>query len=501
MAEEELPDRGQFPSVVWKRWDERLPEGKLEADRIPDRRRFEMCPLPAPFLTTDTAREPGTPPEIQFLPPGLRLALRNVPLIVFATLIAVVVEAEVNPNADGLSVLIPDLPVAPLLSLGVLPAGLLLLFAYSEITDLETVFKASFVYGLLGVLLVGTLFGGYRTVSTSGDPAVSPYVVYVFPTLFFTLLIGLFAYDLLLRGEYMFSNLGELNVIDGDRYAESEEYGELGETLSAGIGLLRYGHFFMILILVQFTVIWSFGGPLGTGLYVSIAFNIGINVLVLTGVFNSLVGFVFFRKLVTGQVRGKDGASVGPGYLPYHSDGRGGYRDIGRMAMRINVILILAGMYYAYRGYMSGLRTYPPTTELSFAPLYAELLGIAGEETVEILFWVINYLGPVLLYVLVVAFWFYYTFWEIHKRMVKLKQDTILRLQHANRLERMSDATGEQKEDLALVETPLGELPDRTELYDAPEWPVNSQRIGWLLTGNVLPILLSVLTVVPELAG
>ena len=81
----------------------------------------------------------------------------------------------------------------------------------------------------------------------------------------------------------------------------------------------------------------------------SIAFNIGINVLVLTGVFNSLVGFVFFRKLVTGQVRGKDGASVGPGYLPYHSDGRGGYRDIGRMAMRINVILILAGMYYAYR--------------------------------------------------------------------------------------------------------------------------------------------------------
>ena len=250
MAEEELPDRGQFPSVVWKRWDERLPEGKLEADRIPDRRRFEMYPLPAPFLTTDTAREPGTPPEIQFLPPGLRLALRNVPLIVFATLIAVVVEAEVNPNADGLSVLIPDLPVAPLLSLGVLPVGLLLPFAYSEITDLETVFKASFVYGLLGVLLVGTLFGGYRTVSTSGDPAVSPHVVYVFPTLFFTLLIGLFAYDLLLRGEYMFSNLGELNVIDGDRYAESEEYGELGETLSAGIGLLRYGHFFMILILV-----------------------------------------------------------------------------------------------------------------------------------------------------------------------------------------------------------------------------------------------------------
>ena len=222
----------------------------------------------------------------------------------------------------------------------------------------------------------------------------------------------------------------------------------------------------------------------------------------LTGVFNSLVGLVFFRKLITGSLRGPGGAPIEPDYLPYHADGRGGYRDIGKLAMRINFIVIIAGVYYVHRAYVAGLRTSPSAPDPAFAPLYADTLGIAGAANLEAIFWSINYLGPVLLYILVVGFWFYYTFWEIHKRMRKLKRDTILRVQHHNRLNGKYPESPYVRTDApSSRERPLGDLFDRTDLYDAPEWPVDSRRLGWILTGNVLPILLSVLTLLPEITN
>ncbi len=517
------PEESPYPHSLWKRWDSDDPDGEGEPGTLPERRFFEFCAVP---LAGDSFAEGPRPasgdggesgPEerpadagesgsvetalVSFLPPATRLLLRHVPTMVALFLVAVLVEAELRPAVSGISTVLPELPLVPLVYLGLAVCGLVVVLVRSGIVDGPTAVRALFIYGLTGVLLAGSVYGTVLTLETRRATETTPHVVYTFPTLLFTLLVGLLAYDLLMKGERLYTRFGKKNIVtahgatglSGGELYERIKREELLPKLDETVGPFRYGHVFAILVLSVYLLIWSFKGPLGTGLWSSFLLNLTINLVVLVGVFNFLVGVLFLRKLLNGKYS-HDGVALQPGYLPFHPDRQGGFADIGRLAMRINVIFILIGAYYTYRAYISGIRTFPARAELPFDPLYAEVIGVEQTSVLEMVFWVINFIGPVVLYALVVAVWFYYTFWEIHRVMANQKKELIL--------ERQSDRLESDEYPEATVDSPLGEYEYRDDwqaLYDAPEWPVNTQKLGGLITGNVLPILFSIPTVVPDL--
>lgn len=519
MSAEESP----YPYSLWKRWDSDDPVGEGKPKVISEKHFFEFCAIPLTgdsFYEDRSKRGAGTdeePKQVWFLPQYPRLLLRHVPSMVAVFLVLVLVEAELRPTVQGVSTLLPDLPIAPLVYLGVATSALLLVLVTSKIVDGSTVIRAAFVYGLMGILLAGSAYGTYLTLESRGGTETVPHVVYTFPTLLFTLVIGLLAYDLLLRGEHLYTHFGDKNIITGHDPAVADDQSgatsETGNTNQNGKKLyedikntylcpklehptdrLRYGHLFAALVLLVYLLIWSFKGPLGTGLWSSLLLNVTINLVVLVGVFNFLVGIVFLRNLLNGEYSTDDGVVLQPKYLPFHPDRQGGFAEIGKLAMRINVLFILLGAYYAYRAYISGIRTFPDNAALPFDPLYAELIGIEQSQVLETLFWTVNFIGPVVLYALVVTIWFYYTFWEIHRVMATQKNKLILQKQKEIRA---GSADPHYHDSL-----PYGEYEDKdgwTALYDAPEWPVNAQKLGGLITGNVLPILFSIPTVIPDL--
>jgi hypothetical protein len=497
------------PVSLWRRWDD--DDDTERTFETSETRLFELCALPLVGESLSDAERRPSDVDVNYLPGALRLALRNVPVLVFGLLVILLVEGELRSDVDGVSTLLPEVSLVPLVYLVVFSVGLLSLLVASDILDGKTLVKAAFVYGLGGVLLAGTVYSDYLTLTAREGGSITPHVVYAFPTLLFTLVLGLLAYDLLLRGENLFSKMGQKNIMDSEAYDEIKRTHLISRLTGdrSGLGPFRYGHIFTVLILGQFLFIWSFKGPLGSGLLSSLLLNSAINLVVLFGVFNFLVGITFLRNLLKGNysTSGEDGERFIPDYLPYHPDRQGGYEDIGKMAMKINVIIILAGAYYVHRAYMAGLRTFPPTSDLPFAPFYADFLGIADSAVLEMVFWSVNFLGPILLYVIVVSFWFYYTFWEIHKQMVRQKKECILEWQIE---ERDVNADGEpdgQRGDDVVPEgahEPVGRNKDEdkghwTDLYDAPEWPVNTRRLGALVTGNIVPVVLSLPTVVPPL--
>lgn len=539
----------RIPDFLWRRWDSEDLVGKYEAETLSNRRFFEFC---AVLFAGDACSEQERDPKkyqkdgidvepVSFLPTVVRLLLRHVPSMVFVFLVLALAEAELRSDIRGVSVLFPEIPLVPLVFLALAVGALLYVFVKSKLTDRKTVLKATFVYGLAGILLAGSIFGTFLTLETRGETTITPHVVYTFPTLLFTLLIGLLAYDLLLRGEFLYTHLGKKNIVmkctgyerNGNEteqsWSENDENGrtckeryediktrELLPKLRGGpISSLRYGHLFAFFILILYLLIWSFKGPLGTGLWSSFLLNLTINLVVLVGVFNFLVGVIFLRNLLKGEYS-EDGKVFQPRYLPFHPDRQGGFADIGEMAMRINVIFILIGIYYVYRAYISGLRAFPLQSELPFAPLYAELIGIEQTLVLEMAFWVVNFLGPIFLYAVVVVVWFYYTFWEIHKIMSKQKKDLILEKQLESRKDYNDDRLAlynapewpvnrevrEDSEPDGRWETPLGDYEDKEDwmaLNDAPEWPINTQKLGGLVTGNVIPLLLSIPTVLTDL--
>lgn len=105
-------------------------------------------------------------------------------------------------------------------------------------------------------------------------------------------------------------------------------------------------------------------------------------------------------------------------YRPFHPDDRGGFRDLGRFATRVDVILVVAGGYVAYRFYAEGLLNLPS------GGIEPSLLGIT---------WVVLYVGPIAAYVFLVLFWLYHSFWRLHKKMEGGRQQRIEELQRATK--------------------------------------------------------------------
>lgn len=502
-----MSDRSVYPIPVWRRWDLDIDEAVTEVETLPEKQFFELCPVP--FLPGDSLFEDDVDEiDITFAPLPVRMVLRHIPTIVLFATLAVIVEAELRPDVVGLSTVVQGMHAGPLLFFALVWGGITAVFIKSGIVPRDTFLKAVIIASLGGVLALGTIYEAYYTFSASVPDGGSPHVSYMASTLLVSLVAGMFAYDLLLKGENMFSKLGKTNIFDEELYDEFKT--DLAADLEEGVAGVRYGYIFAGLFLLNFVSIWSVNGPVGLGLVSGLLFTLLIDFVLLVGVFQFLIGITGLRRIMRGQFT-VDGVTLEPTYLPYHPDGHAGFGDIGRCAMQINVIMIIVGVFYVWRAYFAGLRNFPTLEDPAFTPFYADLLGITsvvGSGAYEWLIWGANFLLPIVAYLLVVSFWFYYTFWEIHKRMVKGKKDTILARQSDNRdAGRVANPVriGETVDDgpRADEELPVGEYNDRDpwqSLYEAPEWPINTRKLAWIVSGNAFPVLFSIPTILPELA-
>lgn len=488
-------DQNPFKQV-WRRWD--VPAEDVEVSR--EKFLFELCAVyPIDRFKEDKDLEP----EVLLIPRYSRLFLRHIPLFVFTSCLVLIVHAEFNTEVVGISTMLAGVDTGLLLVLavsGLVWLGILLgVFVRSGLMARPMLSKAVFVYGLIGVLFAGNVYAVYRTFWLQ---ATHPHIAYASGYLFFVLIVGLLGYDLVLKGENFFCRLGETRLLESSGESdegksdegesgpyESFRDNELKETLgktAIKIGKIKflYAHVFAFLVLLPFFGIWYVGkGPLGIDLFSSLAINLIVDFVLLVGVFQFFVAATYLRKLLNGDIEQK-GTRLKFAYRPFHPDGHGGFRDLGKAAMHVNIIFILIGIYFVYRAYTAGFRTKP-----------------AGTQMVEGLVWATNYLGPILMYVLIALLWFYYTFWTIHKRMLKGKKETIANLQKSARACETGDRSTDGPEEKLNSEL-LGGYEDKDpwqELNDrgAPVWPVEVKKLGWLISADLLPVLLSIPTIIP----
>lgn len=499
-----MDDRSTKPYPVWRRWDLGTEPGNPEVETLQEKQLFELCPLP--FLPDNSVFEDDDlEPDIKFAPTPVRLVLRHTPTIVLFATVAFIVEAELRGDVVGISAVLEGMSPAPLLFFMVVWGGITAVFVKSGIVSRNTFLKSSIITSLAGVLALGTVYEAYYTLYPPVQGAPPPHVTYLSSTLLASLVAGMLAYDLLLKGENMFSYLGETNIFDEALYEQFKM--RLSNDLDDGLFGVRYGYIFTFLFIFNFVFIWSINGPVGAGLVTGYLFTLTIDCVLLVGVFQFLIGITGLRIIMRGQFE-VDGEPLVPQYLPYHPDGHAGFADLGRCAMQINIIMIIMGLFYVWRAYFAGLRTIPTEPNPAYVPFYADVFlisGILGTPGYEWLLWASNYILPIVAYILIVSFWFYYTFWEIHKRMVKGKKETILTRQSYNRKEHSDgqqkpNSSDDDRSDSRLADEPVGEYNDREpweRLYNAPEWPINTKKLAWIISGNAVPVLFSIPTLLP----
>lgn len=145
-------------------------------------------------------------------------------------------------------------------------------------------------------------------------------------------------------------------------------------------------------------------------------------------------------------------------YEVYHPDGQSGYRDFGKFVTRVNLLLVITGIYAVYRLYVHGLRAAP-----------SDILS-AADPTIAAVLWMLNFGGPVLIYPFFIGVWLYYSVWQIHLRMIRERERTYI-----------------EKTDRFDTDT------DWQIRTDGSVWPFNSTQLHSLLYGHLWPIILTFL--------
>lgn len=434
----------------------------------------------------------------------VRTALQYTPLLVACIALVFVVSAELVPHVDGLSVYLSSFPLV-LLPAGAGGAVLWVALAYlvvgAGLVEGRELAKAVAVYGLAALLALGTAVSIFLVLTAEDPRAVEPNVVFTSGYLLLVLVGGLLTYDAMLRTEYLFENLDrKLVVEEADERAYDAYRRKVAAQLShrtslpGGRSVPTY-LLFAPLLVSQFAAIWAFAGNGPQNLSFSVTF--GVNVLldlVLAVIYFQLFVLIeAFHDLVTGTVtlyRDGDG-SLHPeqdeggdrtpeevdllSYRPFHPDGRGGFRDFGKFATRVNVLLILGGLYVTYRLYVQGARDLPPTE-----------VALDTAFTLDVFAWVVSYVGPVVVLIAVAVAWFYYSFWTLHVKMAHERERAYVRWAQRRR----DDETDEIPAD-----TPLGAVEDGTDWQErrapAPVWPVDGRLLASLLSSSLAPLVLA----------
>ncbi len=431
--------------------------------------------------------------RVEFLSGFVRLVVRHTPMAVLITTFVLFVGAEFVEGVDGLSVFLPMLSPVEWVTITVgvlLYAVLLLLILDIGLFDKVEVYKAMIVYGLITFLVIGSLISIYLVIQyttlitnptvlvdggqdIAGGTEVPNNIVFVSGYLLLILLGGLLTYDGLLRTEYLIENLDDTHIVqnkkeyekwvDGIRDQLSHTVGETWNPIHDWFPI-RTAYLFSAVFMIQYAVYWSIGrGPQNLDFSFTVAANLLFNFLLVVVAFQFVILIASFYRLFNEDRDDRprfELHSVGGnrilGYLPGHTDGHAGYRDIGKFATRVNLMLILGGFYVVYRLFFQGSRVTPQ-----------ELVP----ESVHIMFgtaiWFQSFLAPLLLYGIVASAWMYYSFWQVHLRMLRERERHYF--EQTNTLDDLSD-------------WPLRE--------EAPVWPINNRLLWSLISGTLGPIVI-----------
>ena len=409
--------------------------------------------------------------EIRFVGGLVRTGLRHTPLVVLGATVAFFGAAEFLPEVEGLSTLLPTLSSLEWLGIG---AGLLLyicllgLIWRIGLISLRECYKCVFVYGLFAALATGTAYSTflvYVHASLASPPPNN--VVFTSGYLLLLLVGGLLVYDGVIRTEHMINHLEETKIVENDGgYDDWRE--SLGKKLSHSIidgqseplpGWVRVptAYVVSVLFVAQFALVWWIGqGPQNLNDPVTLTGNVLLNVFIAVVAFQFLVLIREFYVLITDDVRAvSTGQAPILGYVPYHWDGHGGYRDLGKFATRVNLLLIVAGFYLVYRAYVQGSRVTPAEMAPGFDPVVGSAI------------WLASFVVPIAIYGLVSLAWLYYSFWQIHLRMRRGRE----RL-YANRT------------DDTLTSN------DWRLLWNAPVWPIDNGQLYSLVGATYFPLVI-----------
>ena len=417
--------------------------------------------------------------QFQFVSGLPRQLLRHVPFLILVATAILFVSAEFIPAVGGISDLVPFLIGVDALLFALYVAitpVLVWLLGTVDVFDFGDMPKAVAIYGLVALLASGVLASALLVYIADHPSEVEANVVLTSGYLLTLLLGGMLLYEGILRIEHLFVKLADRDIVTNpeayrryltDLYTTLNDKRVLGVHPSRLFGLVFAGQFFIIYIIGH--------GPQGLGYGPGIVVNFALNVILVTIVFQF---FVFVRYLNWLLSETQDYSEIGLSYEPFHVDGYGGYRDIGRFAIRINAILSIAGVYVLYRLYVVGGQNLP-------------LEGVAGfGDPLTLTVWMINHIGPIAAYALGAIAWGYYSFWSMHRKMEREKK-AIARRYQGSRGTADADRTPSAGDHIDAFANVGG--PSWGAFRMAPTWPLEVNKMVSLLSGNALPFLLPVL--------
>ncbi|MFB6068429.1 MAG: hypothetical protein ABEJ90_00700 [Halobacterium sp.] len=439
--------------TYWERWTE---------DRGPFYRSCAVFPFDS--LSEPESEQGEERPAVQFTTGITRLLLRNLPTVLLVVLAIYVPTSLLGAMAAGrVEMSIPHPGVETLvLVLPGLVVGCLWLYLVYRIAA-TSVGRAKMyrtvVFFLTALPLVaGTgyaVYSAWVTAGTEAEPAITVQAGYFLAVL----VAGHLTYDgLALRAENLFAKLESSKIVDESAYREfrADLAATLGDTLALGpVELPRSAAFAGAVALVPMAL------PLVSlqwNVFAKVAFvpYSVVTLLVIAIAYDSFVLIHQFTELLRSDVLE---------YRPFHPDEHGGFRDLGRFATRVNLVLLVVGGYVAYRFYAEGLFVLPSD---GFArPLVA-------------LTWGVSYLAPIVAYVFFVSFWLYHSFWRLHNKMEKGRKRRIEELQQQSRGESESAYEFSDPE----VDGPAWE-----SLQSAPKWPIKRQGLFGIVLLDAIPVL------------
>lgn len=475
-------DISDFHSL-WIRWTE------IRPDKI----RNNVDDLPIPVINIHLHQycdcfqlrqtEADLDVGFRFLRGKTRNIIRLTPLFVIGTTMILIIYAELMSDITGISQLIPSVSVWVFGAVGVatvLWTAIIYIADRVELVNIRELAKTIIVWGLIIILLGGSVYSAYVVISAQNPTQLDNQVIFASGYFLMLLLGGLGVYDGMLRTETMLEYLSEGNqsVVKNDKYMDGSYTSwkeDLQEKLDNDICGIPTSHVFSLLFVTQFVAIWSQTGPQSLDSNLLLIVNIIADFIIVIVAFRFLILIQYIHMLMTDQYApdDKDRARILT-YQPFHYDRRGGFQDFGRFATRVNLLLLIGGLYTIYRLYVQGLRTLPAGGILQF------------ESQLQLVIWIGSFALPILAYAIAAGAWIYYSFWAIHRKMVNDKR--ILSAEH-------QDVRGGE-EPLPTVGDSIEHFEDGVDWYylkTAPEWPINSRYIVSVVSANTVPLLLPIL--------
>lgn len=490
------PDDDELLGSLWIRWTDGGTDMHLHrvCEIVPQVERTDSFPFlritpesghPPTFNRVEededgSYRETDDEVQFRFIDGVPRQLLRHSPLVILIATLALVVGAEFTSGVGGVSDFLPKTVLSPNLALfglylAITPV-LLWLLSTVDVVEYREFPTAAAIYGLILTLLAGVGVSLFLTLSAP-HPSKSPAnVVFVSGYLLLLLVAGQVLYEASLRIEHLFVTLGtRSNDIVGDEMAYKRFLTELHDSLQLSIRGVPPSRVFGILVAAQFAIIWIIGnGPQHLNYAPGLVVNVVFNAVLVTATFQFLVVVRYFNRLMNASGKYNEVELI---YEPFHVDGHGGFRDLGRFATRMNVILSMAGLYLVYRLYVVGSRGLPTEGIMAF------------QDPLQLVVWLISFAGPVVGYVLGAGAWGYYSFWSMHAKMSRDKHRIARQYQGTNR-DADIDRTPAAGDRIQSFEDSEG--PEWAALRDAPTWPLDVNKMASLVSGNALPLLLPV---------